>query len=326
VPRLAIVISAVSTVEALETTLVSVLENLPRDCQVIVAANFPYEDPYDLGDEVQFLAAPGKANFLECANLGLRNCRAPLVNVLAAGCVVSEGWADAALGHFADPRVAAVAPLVLDVDRPKRVLAAGIGYRSGGARRQLTPRLQRAQAAGATPVLGACGFAAFLRRSALDAIGGWTSESGAVLADVELAWSLSRAGYRAICEPQSQVLASRTPVPRGSSFAQGLYAERLFWRGAGSGGWLASLAMHPFVAALDTLANLPNPGVLLRLLGRMWACCQVGHYVRHYHQLRREAEAADIVRLAPAAGRVRPGDGRTVAGQPGRHPSQRKSA
>ena len=54
-PRLAIVITAVGSVESVERTLVSVLENRPTDCEVFVALNQPYSDPYDLKDEVRFV-------------------------------------------------------------------------------------------------------------------------------------------------------------------------------------------------------------------------------------------------------------------------------
>ena len=56
VPRLAIVISAIGSIESLEGTLVSVLENRPADCEILVVLNRPYSDPYDLQGEVRFVA------------------------------------------------------------------------------------------------------------------------------------------------------------------------------------------------------------------------------------------------------------------------------
>jgi GT2 family glycosyltransferase len=304
VPRLAIIIPAVSTVESLEATLVSVLENRPRDCEVLVVANFCYDDPYSLHDEVRFLTAPGESDFVTCANVGVAATRAPLVHVLAAGCEASEGWADAALAHFRDPRVAAVAPLLLKIKRRQRVLAAGIDYRAGGARRHPAPGLEKAKAAGPRPVFGACGFAGFFRKSVLESIGGWNHQAGTGLADVELAWSLRRLGYLAVCEPESQVLSSAAAVARESAFRQGFYAERTFWRNAGSVGWVKSLAMHPLVVAADSLAHLVKPSVVLRLAGRLWACCQIGDYVRHYHRLN-QVEPADVLQLDAIADRSR---------------------
>ena len=62
-PRLSIVIPVLGNVEGLEDTLVSVLENRPVDCQIVVVLNRPYDDPYDLKDEVCFVEAPPGAGF-----------------------------------------------------------------------------------------------------------------------------------------------------------------------------------------------------------------------------------------------------------------------
>jgi len=58
VPRLAVVIPFEGNTKALEDTLVSVLENRPDDSEVLVVLGKPYQDPYALGDEVEFVAAP----------------------------------------------------------------------------------------------------------------------------------------------------------------------------------------------------------------------------------------------------------------------------
>ena len=58
-PRLSILIPALGSPEALETTLLSVLENRPHDCQVLVALGIDYANPYQLDDEVEFLHGRG---------------------------------------------------------------------------------------------------------------------------------------------------------------------------------------------------------------------------------------------------------------------------
>ena len=70
--RLAIVISAAGNVESLEATLLSVLENKPADCQIIVALNEAYSDPYDLKDEVRFVTSRAGAGPIECLNRAYR--------------------------------------------------------------------------------------------------------------------------------------------------------------------------------------------------------------------------------------------------------------
>ncbi len=184
------------------------------------------------------MAAPGGSDFVSCANLGIGASDAPVVHVLAAGCTVVEGWADKALANFADPRVAAVAPLVLDAQRPSRVLALGIAYGAGGARRTIAGRTRAAFGAAEQRGVRRLWLRGFFRTSALAAIGGWTSAIGVELADVELAWSLERSGYRTVSEPAAQVCASRSALGGESSFAAGLHAERMFWRHAGEAGWM----------------------------------------------------------------------------------------
>ncbi|HEY2146416.1 MAG TPA: glycosyltransferase family A protein, partial [Pirellulales bacterium] len=126
-PSLSCVIPAVGSIADLETTLVSVLEKRPADCKIIVVLNQLYDDHYGLKDEVRFveLISGGMA---ACATLGIQVSEGQIVHVLAAGIEVTDGWVDAALPHFADPEVVAVAPVIRSTVRPERVLAAGVKY------------------------------------------------------------------------------------------------------------------------------------------------------------------------------------------------------
>jgi len=293
VPRLAIVIPAIGTAESLEATLLAVLENRPHDCEVIAVTNFDYADPYKLGDEVRFVAARDGADLVACAGAAIAVARSAVIHVLAAGCQVGEDWAEPALEHFADLSVGAVAPLVLQSDRQDRVLAAGIDYRAGGARRVRVKKLARITAAGTTAVFGVCRQAAFFRRSALEAVGGWTTAVGPELADIELAWAMRRAGYRTLLEPAACVYAKALPTAQVGAFRQGLYSERLFWRNAAQVGWLKALAAHAWLVACDTVVHLPHPSVLLRLAGRACAAADYRHYMRHAHQQAEVPPAGD---------------------------------
>ena len=51
-PRLSIIIPALGNSARLESTLVSVLENRPLDCDIIVVHTGEYNDPYDLAGEI----------------------------------------------------------------------------------------------------------------------------------------------------------------------------------------------------------------------------------------------------------------------------------
>src|SRR5215469_1151883 len=171
VPRLSIIIPTLGNWEVLENTLVSVLQNRPSLSEVVVVHNSHYEDPYDLKDEVRFVEAPSGSRLVDLINAGLAAARSELIHVLACGAVVDDGWDTEAVRHFADSRVAAVAPVVLELNCPARVLSAGCEWLPGGR--------ERAHASGRSSSdletngrwTGPDTVAAFYRRSALGEVG-----------------------------------------------------------------------------------------------------------------------------------------------------------
>lgn len=302
-PRLAIVISALGNIESLEGTLLSVLENRPSDSEIIVALNQAYSDPYDLKSEVRFVEAPAQAAGVARINRALAATRAPFVHLLASGCTVTEGWADVALSRFGDRRIASIAPLVLAADDHERIFAAGVEYRPGGA------RYLACQDHGAAPlppeapgkITGACHFAGFFRKSALDFVGGLSGQLGLQQADVDLALVLERAGFTAALETRSCVYATAQVEPRQSALSQALYDERLFWRNLPPAGRIKSLAAHGGLVAIELLRSFGRPRMLAQMAGRAWACCQLGGYLRHHQALaqlaRRTLHARPLVEM-----------------------------
>lgn len=211
-PRLACIIPALGNTESLETTLVSVLERRPDDCEVVVVLNAPYKDPYNLQGEIQFLQAPAKTDLISCLNLGISATQAPIVHLLASGYQVDEGWIGQALAHFNDPRVAAVTPTIYDANDHNHLLAAGVGYRRGG-RKTIGRRLPQTTEQNSLDAIGPLFKAAFFRRSALNAIGGLPVGVGEQLADVDLALSLRYAGWQIALEPKCRVFATTLDAP-----------------------------------------------------------------------------------------------------------------
>ena len=303
--RLSIVIPVLGNVAELERTLVSVLAGRPDDCEIVAVLNTAYDDPYDLADEVRFVAARPKAGFVECVNLGLQHSRSPVIHVLAAGLEPREGWADAALEQFDDPQVAAVAPLIVASGIEGRPLAAGLRYRLGGTRVVNVPRKPlTALATERIVVLGPCGVAAFYRAEALAAVGGgMPNVLGNDLADVQLALELQAAGYRAVFDARAEIVADHIPMFDGRGLQHGLYSERLFWLHAGERNKFLSLCLHPFSVLGDILAALPSLAALLQAAGRFWACCQFGFYRQPTHRQDRKAAKTKLPsghRLDPA--------------------------
>jgi GT2 family glycosyltransferase len=305
VPRLAIVISSVGKIDALESTLVSVLENRPSDCEIVVALDQPYSDPYELKDEVRFVAPRSRVSWVGQVNAALSVTRAPFVHLLAAGCQVSEGWIDEALARFGDRQVGSVAPLIVDIDDPERVVAAGIGYRPSGARYLVGHGRPWNAIASTAPIVGPSGIGAFYRKAALDFIGGFSHQLGMQTADIDLALMLNRAGFSTTFEPRSRILAAADVDPRESAFCKALYSERLFWRNLVGGGRAKALTVHAGLVALEMLTSLPRPRALTQLAARGWATCQFGAYLRHHwalkqlqsRSLRPKAAASDRMRI-----------------------------
>jgi hypothetical protein len=311
VPRLSCVIPVVGSgkahqTAALETTLVSVLENRPAGCEIIVVHNRPYADPYALADEVRFVEHPG-AGLAACATLGIQLSEAPIVHVLAAGLEVEEGWTEAALRHFSNPEVAAVAPVIRDANNPMQVIAAGVAYHCGGSRLICTaapdadaPRLKP---------LGPTIDAGFYRKSALKTLGdGLPTNLGDQLADVDLALGLRYAGFESVVEPKSAVYAQRLVGGDRSGFRAGLHAERLFLRNLPTTGWLPAFLMHPMAVIKELARSVPNGSTLTQIAGRLTAWFSLGNYRLHHRQLdvAREtvecdvAQPAIIAKLPPA--------------------------
>ncbi len=131
--RLAIIIPYLGDVSALENTLASVLANRPEDTEIFVILLRPYEDPYDVKSEVGLIDGDPRGGVVGAVNLGIQLASASLIHVLLCGTEVQEGWTEAAIARLANPRIAAVAPLVLDGDVPGRIVAAGLAYHIGGA-------------------------------------------------------------------------------------------------------------------------------------------------------------------------------------------------
>lgn len=266
VPRLSIVLPVLGNPAQMEDSLVSVLENRPDGCEILVVLDQPYDDPYELEEEVRFLHAPSGAGVVDAINCGIAASRAALVHVLPCGVRACEGWCEAALARFDDPRVAAVSPVLLDAQRRDRVVSAGTQYQRWGRVRRLRKFRPSSEP---IEVLADPDFAAtFYRKSALEQIGPLSGRFGRRLAAVALGLALQDAGFRCILEPSCQMLAANPRANSDNALARGWGSERLFWRRLpphGRGKWLA---MHALLVAAESTTGLVRPSRFLELVGR----------------------------------------------------------
>jgi len=304
VPRLAIVIRAVRGIDSLERTLVSVLENRPSDCEILVALDRPYADPYELKDEVRFIPAAKRSSPVAGVNEAFALTRAPFVHLLSSGCTVTEGWTEAALARFGDRQLASVAPLVMDRERPERIVAAGLGYRASGRRFLVGRGSCDLPLAPSSEMVGACSFAAFYRKAALDLVGGFSAQLGMAQADVDLALSLKHAGLTSALEPQSRVLAADEIDAGEGPFLQALHDERLFWRNLPGKRRGSALVAHAGLVSMELVRSFLRPRMLLELAGRTLACCQIGNYARRHAALVQLGSRGGRPKSAPERVRV----------------------
>lgn len=267
-PRLSIIIAVPGTPAQMEDTLVSVLQNRPPACEVLVALNQPYADPYELQGEVQFLAAPAGSSLAPMLNLAVARSQAPVLHVLTCGLRVGEGWVEPALSRFEDPQVAAVVPLV--VDRHGRAISAGSAYESRGRVRRLSTSSHDSVPAASRQTLIDPDFCvAFFRRTALDHVGGFAEVLGDRLTCFDLGLALQTTGYQCLLETECRVLADRRMRDPGGWYRRGRHVEQLFWRWLPQQGRWKHLLQHGWMLAGDSLRSLARPQKMLQLAGRL---------------------------------------------------------
>ena len=315
-PRLTILIPCVGGAAEFDATLVSVLQHRPADCEVLLVHTEPYDDPYDLAGEVQFLRTDRSCKLVDLLNEGVAAADGEIVHVLCCGLEVTEGWTQAAVDRFGDADVAAVSPLVMEADRTT-LAAAGVRWTVGGSRRVVTDSrvLQGGSGRLRAGILGPTLAAGFYRREVLQALGGFDSRLDERYVDVDLALAIAALDLRTTCEPASRVIATAATAgdERHAPFARGRNAERIFWRNAEARGQWLSLLMHPFAWFGDVLATRSAFGTLLVDVGRLVALLEFGAVQRHQERLatarERLADRAQraTIRLAtPAEREVEP--------------------
>ena len=219
----------------------------------------------------------------------------------------SDGWLDRATAHFDDPLTAAVAPAIYDAADPQKLIATGVAYRPTSGRVICS---NEASDASPTPApIGPLVQAAFYRKSAIESLGGLSTAVGDESADVDLALTLRRAGWKICQAPDCRVLATSLGFGHPTNpFAASLHAERLHWRHASEVGWIHRLFLHPLAAAFDIVLAKPWWKAPVRAFGRLLAVCQLGHYA----QFRGQVEAcgaslqATVTELAKSEQPIKP--------------------
>ncbi len=198
VPRLSIVVPFVKNVNRLEKTLLSILENRPRDCEVILVHNGNYEDPYDLGaDEVVLIETEEQSSVVGLINEGVFAACSNVISVLLPGDVVEAGWERSALSMFQDQGIAAVCmPTIVGGQEQATVF----GLDTDVLPRRSLGRRQRS-AEEATPTL----HGTFFRRRVLLALDGFFDHGSTEAAEMEFGLALRSLALTAVIDQEATV-------------------------------------------------------------------------------------------------------------------------
>ena len=193
--------------------------------------------------EARVVVSPGNVGYARAANLGIAATRAPVVAVFNPDLTIEPGSAKAMLARFErDARLGACGPRVRNVDgtdypsarRVPSVLTAilhgllGLWWRTNpftARYRELDadPEVSRA-------VDWVSGAAIWLRRAALDDVGGWDERYFMYVEDLDLCWRLRARGWDVVYEPAAAVTHLQGAVTSRHPYRMMLEHHRSAWR------------------------------------------------------------------------------------------------
>lgn len=269
--RLSILVPAIGEQASIDATLLSVLENRPANCEIIVPCSASYQDPYDLGDEVRFIHCPDDSPVSVLLNSGLSNSLSERVHWLTPGILATDGWTESPVRSIGERKSGFVAPLILDESNSSRIESAGIRYTRGGARKTIGRNVRHpSRKSVRLRADGPSQHAGFCRRECLIGIGGFRAAFGPNLADADLAARIKAKGETCLVDTSSTLLVDSesvlTPLRR-KGFRFGRESERLYWQHFRTNGALSSV-IHLAHVAVETLKQFPSPATVTSLFGR----------------------------------------------------------
>jgi N-acetylglucosaminyl-diphospho-decaprenol L-rhamnosyltransferase len=210
---------------------------------------------------VRVIGSSGNVGYARAANLGITATRAPVVAVLNSDLTVEAGTAKAMLARFDDESaLAACGPRIRNLDgsdypsaRRSPSVALAVAHGLFGLWWPSNPFTVRYRELDADPALPryvdwVSGAAIWLRRSALDAAGGWDEGYFMYMEDLELCRRLKMAGFDVAYEPAGSIThvqgASTSRVP----YRMLLQHHRSAWRFARQRLTGAAAVLLPFAA------------------------------------------------------------------------------
>lgn len=197
----------------LETCLAPLAAQTYAAYEIVVVDNASTDESCALVAEkfprVKLICSETNVGFAAGNNLGLAHARGELIATLNTDTRVEPDYLEklCAPMHVAQnaARVGACAPLMLEMERPQVVDAAGIRVDAFGFAWNLGAGKEANQFATTREVYGACAGAALYRRAMLDEIGFFDDAYFGFYEDADLAWRAHNAGWKTIFVPTARV-------------------------------------------------------------------------------------------------------------------------
>lgn len=205
-PRLSLIVPFQCDSQALENTLLSVLEVRSCDDELIIVHRGQYQDPYGLGgDEATVVETASAATLAQQLNTAVEQATGEVIQVVLPGTVLEPDWCNDALGAFDQMDIDLIA---LGVDDAK---SGQVHY---GFESDSLP--QRSFSTEAGRIAGPLLAGTMIRRSAIECLGGWNTKIPSDLIDFEMSLLVKVLGLHVgvvqdalvhCSEPRSMVLS-----------------------------------------------------------------------------------------------------------------------
>lgn len=227
IPRLTIVVPYFGATESFESSLVSVLQHRPDDCEVLVPHGGDYDDPFDLSDEVKFVDAKSPRLVEQIAAAAMA-ARGRFVHVVSDGHLATPSWTESALAEFEYSEAGVVVPVVRIADGSQEIARSEILHAGWSRTTSSVCQLIGAGTAEVQPrqclrVEGAFLSASFWRRDLLRSLS--TTFQGDDIIEASLVYGLltKLAKWRCVVSRESTLLASELEC----AFAASDYESRI---------------------------------------------------------------------------------------------------
>jgi len=193
--------------------------------------------------DARVVESPGNVGYARAANLGIAATRAPVVAVFNPDLTIEPGSAKAMLARFErDARLGACGPRVRNVDgtdypSARRVPSVPTAILHGllGLWWRTNPFTARYRELDADPSVSRAvdwvsGAAIWLRRAALDDVGGWDERYFMYVEDLDLCWRLRARGWDVVYEPAAAVTHVQGAVTSRHPYRMLVEHHRSAWR------------------------------------------------------------------------------------------------